>query len=343
MPSIFSNASAPGLQRVCSFFVSLFLLFHVSPPAQANDLDQPTVIIVVGAAGEESYGRDFSRSAKRWQDACRDGNAVAHLIGLDEPDDRPDLDKLRALLTSLSCDTDLPLWIVLIGHGTFDGTDARFNLRGPDFTATDMAEWLVTFKRPIALINGASASAPFLPALSGPNRVIVTATRSGYEHNYARFGLHFAEAIANPEADLDKDGQTSILEAFLIASARVAEFYETEGRLATEHALIDDNGDALGTPTDWFQGLRVEKKSADGNLPDGLRARQWHLVPGELERLLASESRQRRDQLELQIAHLRQVKADVHEEDYYRQLEIYLLELAELYESLDAPPQADPP
>jgi hypothetical protein len=335
MPSLSSDAR--------SLIVSLVLLFHVSPLAYANDLHQPIVVIVVGAPGEESYGRDFSRSAKLWQDACREGNAFAHLIGLDPPDARPDLDKLRDLLSSLSCDSDLPLWIVLIGHGTFDGTHARFNLRGPDFTATDLAEWLAAFKRPIALINSASASAPFLPALSGPNRVIVTATRSGYEQNYARFGSHFAEAIANPEADLDKDGQTSILEAFLIASARVAEFYETEGRLATEHALIDDNGDGLGTPTDWFQGLRVEKKSADGNLPDGLRARQWHLVPGEVERLLAPVSRQRRDQLELQIAELRQVKADMREEDYYRQLERYLLELAELYESLEAPPQTHSP
>ena len=81
----------------------------------------------------------------------------------------------------------------------------------------------------------------------------VTATRSGYQHNYARFGKFLAEALSNPKNDLDKDGQISLLESFLSASHRTTEFYKTEGRLATEHALLDDNGDGLGTPATWFR------------------------------------------------------------------------------------------
>src|SRR5262249_53253088 len=157
-----------------------------------------------------------------------------------------------------------PLWIVLIGHGTFDGREAKFNLRGPDLTEVELAEWLAPLKRPAAVINCASASGPFLNRLSGPNRVVVTATRSGHEQNLARFGQSLAESIADPRADLDKDGQISLLEAYLTASSRVAEYYKTHAQLATEHPLLDDNGDKLGTPPDWFHGIRATKRAKDG-------------------------------------------------------------------------------
>jgi hypothetical protein len=309
-----------------------------APACLANGDQQPTVILVVGAPGEPLYESDFAQTADLWLAACERTETDLHLIGRNENTHLPDVNQFRDLLASLPNQSQAPLWIVLIGHGTFDGRDARFNLRGPDFTATDLAAWLESWQRPIAIINGASASGPFLQALSGPDRIVVTATRSGYEQNYARFGLHFAQAIADPSADLDKDGQISILEAFLVASRRVAEFYETDGRLASEHALIDDNGDGRGTPADWFEGLRVARQAAEGALPDGFRARQWHLVPSPEERLIPPEIRQRRDQLELDIAQLRESKPVMEEADYYRQLETFLLELANLYESLDLLP-----
>ncbi|MEO8429144.1 MAG: hypothetical protein ABI651_18795, partial [Verrucomicrobiota bacterium] len=157
------------------------------------------------------------------------------------------------------------------------------------------------------------------------------ATKSGYEQNYSRFGQFIAEAILNPQADLDKDGQTSLLEAFLIASRRTAEFYTTEGRLATEHALIDDNADGLGTPADWFRGVRAVKTAANSAGVDGLRANQIHLVRSEQERKLSPALRARRDELEVVIAKLRETKSKATDEEYYRQLEPLLLELARLY------------
>jgi hypothetical protein len=315
----------------------LGLLLIAVPAGLAQHDDRPTLILVVGAPGEPAYGRDFVRAADQWQAACAHTDAEIHRIGSDTDahDHHTDLSRLRDLLGSLPHRSPAPLWIVFIGHGTFDGRDARLNLRGPDVTAAQLAEWLEPFHRPIAVIQGASASGPFLQALSGPDRVVITATNSGYEQNYARFGLYFAEAIANPQADLDKDGQVSILEAFLVAARRVADFYETEGRLATEHALLDDNGDGRGTPADWFDGLRATRKSADGALPDGFRARQWHLVPNDQERLMPVELRQRRDQIELDLAQLRELKPSMDEDHYYQQLETFLLELARLYESLD--------
>ena len=214
----------------------------------------------------------------------------------------------------------------------FDGQEAKFNLRGPDLSATNLAAWLQPFKRPLAIINCASASAPFLTKLSAPGLVVITSTRSGYEQNYARFGQYISEAITDPQADLDKDGQTSLLEAFLMASRRVAEFYETGGRLATEHALLDDNGDGLGTPADWFRGLRAVKQAQNGKGLDGFRAHQFILVRSGQEQRLSPALRARRDELELSVAKLRETKEKLGEDDYYQKLEGLLIELAKLSE-----------
>ena len=167
--------------------------------------------------------------------------------------------------------------------------------------------------------------------------MIVTATKSGYELNYARFGDSLSSAIGDPQADLDKDGQTSLLEAFLAASAGAEDFYKQEGRLATEHALIDDNGDALGTPADWFQGFRAVRTAKAGAIPDGSRAHQFVLVPGKEDERLSADEKARRDKLELEIAGLRSQKAQLAEDEYYRRLEPLLLELARLYRQAEQP------
>ena len=229
-----------------------------------------------------------------------------------------------------------PLWIVLIGHGTYDGREAKFNLRGPDVTDLELAEWLAPIKRPVAVLDCTSASGPFLNRLSGADRVVVTATKSGHELNFARFGQYLAEAIADPRADLDKDGQVSLLEAFLTASSRVNEYYRTHSQLATEHALLDDNGDKLGTPADWFRGVRATRRAKDGAALDGLRAHQLHLIPSDRERDIPPAVRQRRNQLELSVAALRDEKTKLGADEYYKRLEPLLIELARLYRDLQA-------
>ncbi|OYV78563.1 MAG: hypothetical protein B7Z73_19570, partial [Planctomycetia bacterium 21-64-5] len=177
--------------------------------------------------------------AQRWQDAAQRGNARFTAIGLDSPGEISDHDLLeRQVKEAAGVKSAEALWLVFIGHGTFDGKTARFNLRGPDVTAGELAAWLAASERPLAAINCASASGPFINELSGPNRMLVTATKSGFEHNFARFGDYLSAAIADPKADLDKDEQTSLLEAFLSATAGVKEFYDSDARLATEHALV---------------------------------------------------------------------------------------------------------
>ncbi len=307
--------------------------------ADTNTDESATVLVVVGAPGEEEYGKNFAKWAGLWEEASRKGGARYLSIGLSNTNEATDLEQLKKVLATESKELTAAMWLVLIGHGTFDGKEAKFNLRGPDLSATELAEGLKPFRRPLAVVNAASCSAPFINKLSATNRVIVAATRSGYEQNYARFGRYIAEAITDPQADLDEDGQTSLLEAFLLASRRAAEFYNSEGRLATEHALLDDNGDGLGTPADWFRGSRAVKKAKEGASADGLRAHQFHLVRSEQEQKLSSEVRARRNELELAIDKLRDAKNQLNEEDYYQQLEKLLLELAKLYEQSTPGPE----
>lgn len=309
-------------------------LFPLLLSLTVGSAERPDVVVVVGASGTDEYGKQFGLWAERWRAAADRAGASFCVIGLEE-DKTDDRQRLRQCLADKTQASSEPLWLVLIGHGTFDSQTARFNLRGPDFSAAELAEWLRPSERPLAIINCASASGPFINALSGKNRVVVTATKSGFEHNIARFGDFFSAAIADPAADLDKDDQTSLLEAFLMASAKTQEFYAEDARLATEHALLDDNGDGLGTPADWFHGVRAIKLAKEGATADGLRAAQLSLVRSPSERQLPAEARARRDELEQKIAALRDRKAGMTEEGYYGELEKLLLELARLYEAHD--------
>jgi hypothetical protein len=322
----------------------LAVLGTVTPRSRASApaarTDATTVIVVVGVAGEETYAPIFADEAARWAKAAASGKADCQVIGQSLPGPVTDRDRLQQALAAQPREGSGPLWLVLIGHGTFDGREAKFNLRGPDFTAAELAQWIKPLHRPLAVIDTSSSSAPFLKALSAPGRVVITATRSGEEHNYARFGPYLAEAIGDPRSDLDRDGEVSLLEAFLTASGRLAEFYRTESRLATEHPLLDDNGDGLGTPPDWFQGVHAVKRAQGGAAPDGALARQFVLMPGPAEQALPPAVRAQRDQLELAVARLRDQKAQLPEDEYYARLEALLLPLARLYA---APAASVPP
>ncbi|MDA1015836.1 MAG: hypothetical protein O3A00_15445, partial [Planctomycetota bacterium] len=282
---------------------------------------RPTVIVVVGAPGTKEYGRQFKEWAAKWQVAAAQGGADYRSIGLAKVDKQHDKTQLRELLRTESASvSSSAMWLVLIGHGTFDSRASRFNLRGPDVTAAELGSWLSDCTRPLAVVNCASSSGQFLK-LASPNRVIVTATKSGAENNFARFGSYMASAIGDPSTDVDQDGQTSLLEAWLTAARQTQEFYATEGRLATEHSLLDDNGDGQGVRGDWFRGVRAVGKSdsdqeTEASL-DGLRAHQWHLVPSAAEQRLSVADRRRRDALEIEIFKLRGEKRSLPADEYF--------------------------
>ncbi len=323
-----------GTMALC---VALGAIAMAQSPAEPSALaDGRYVLIVVGASGAPEYAAPFREAAERWRAACQKAGIAASVIGLDEKPGTSDYDRLKTALAEHARTARDPLWIVFLGHGTFDGREAKFNLRGPDLSDVELAKWLAAAKRPVVVINCASASGPFLNRLSGPDRVIITATKSGDESNFSRFGQFLAQAISDERADLDKDGQVSLLEAFLVGGSRVEEYYRTHSQLASEHALLDDNGDKLGTPATWFKGVRATQRAKDGAKLDGTRAHQLHLIESTREKNIPAEKRRRRDQLELSVAALRDQKDKLSIDEYYRRLEPLMVELARIYRDVPA-------
>jgi hypothetical protein len=312
----------------------LALLPFAEPEAVAPS--GPTVVLVVGAAGTAEYGREFKTWADNWSAAAKRGGAQVVRIGSEKQQDLSDRIHLQAALQAAEENKHRELWLVLIGHGTFDGKTARFNLRGPDVSARDLATWLEPLKRPVAIVNCAAANGPFIDRLSRDDRVIVTATKSGSEQNFAWFGKFLSKSIGDSAADIEKDGQTSLLEAWLTASRSTNEFYITQGRLATEHSLLDDNGDQRGVRSNVFQGTRPIAKATGTAIVDGFRAHQFHLVPSAEERRLSITDRVTRNELELEIRRLRNLKPKLPPAEYARQLESLLVQLAKLYEQVES-------
>jgi hypothetical protein len=299
----------------------------VAPPGDART----SVVVVVGAGGTAEYAARFAGWAGRWKEACQKAGADLTVVGLDGGAERQRLAEVVAREVARPAGE---LWLVLLGHGTFDGRTAKFNLRGPDLSADELAAWLKPTHRPLVVIDAAPASAPFLKSLSGPDRVIVSATGTGREQNATRLGGFLADTIADPQADLDKDGQTSLLEAFLVAAKRVEASYNDTGLLASEHAIIDDNGDGLGTGAALYQGLRPGQPQGHASA-DGRRAHQLHLVRSAPERAMPAEARRRRDQLELEILKLRDGRGKLSDDEYYRKMEPLVLEISRLYQRAD--------
>ena len=307
--------------------------------AEENRLNlMPELVVVVGAAGNPQFEISFYQWAERWESAGKQGHLATTVIGRHRGEtviEGNDYDRLRAALQQAERETSAELWIVLIGHGTFDQREAKFNLRGPDLSASVLDEWLQTIKRPIAIINCSSASGPFVPRLSGINRIIVAATKSGAEQNFSRFGDYLSSAIGDTTADLDKDHQTSLWEAFLMASRKTADYYDSEGRLATEHALLDDNGDQQGVRTDQFRGLAPLSRQPGDRPLDGRKAHQWHLIPNDRDAKIPTEVRVKRNDLELAIETLTDGKDSLPDDQYYSELERLLVALAALNEQYE--------
>jgi len=317
-----TKTSTAGLPRAYELkLVSTFILAFVATllHAEPRALD---VVIVIGAAGTEEYGKKFQTQANAWTNACAKAGITPTIIRSDQT--TAELEKRLG-----SSNPERSLWLVLIGHGTFDGREAKFSAEGPDFNVKQLAGWIKPLKQEVAVIHTASASGGFLKSLSGKNRVIITSTKSPDEVFYARFGEYFAEAIGGlPEADLDQDKQVSLLEAFRHASKAVATFYDQEGRLATEHALIEDNGDGIGTRNEVFE---ADAAVAPGTAIDGARAAQLVLVLSAEENQLTDAQRSARDALERELNKLKGERSKLQEDEYYMKLESLMRKLGEVY------------
>jgi hypothetical protein len=213
------------------------------------------------------------------------------------------------------------VFVTLIGHGTFSGGEAKFNLTGPDMTPATFKPLLEKLKaKQVVFVNTTSASGPFLADLSGPGRTIVTATRNGAEVYDTLFAGYFIDALTSEAADLDKNRRISVLEAFQFATAEVARAYEREGLLVTEHAMLDDDGDKEGTQ-------KIISTSKDGKVAgilslgtlDGAKASTDPRVAALIDEQRALERR---------IEGLRLMKDQMDPKKYESELEAAGLELA---------------
>jgi hypothetical protein len=240
--------------RAAAIASSLMLALAAPAYAQAAHL-----AVIVGLAGDPEHGELFHKWAATLVDAAsqRYGVPRDRIVYLaNEPGADPERITGRSTRDGIArafeglarAAADDPVMIVLIGHGSFDGRVAKFNLPGPDMTAGDFAPLLKRIKSTrVVFVNTASSSGPFIEALSAPGRTIVTATRNGAERFATLFGGYFVDALTADGADADKNRRVSVLEAFNFARREVASAYEREGIMLTEHALLDDSGDREGS------------------------------------------------------------------------------------------------
>ncbi|NIR28756.1 MAG: hypothetical protein GWN84_05450 [Gammaproteobacteria bacterium] len=295
---------------------------------------EPHLAIVGGLGGEDYYSDLFHRWVETLDEVAtqRLGIAPEHLIRLEEDpsqaaDAGADVSRKENVLGAIRrlAETSAPgdvIALVLLGHGTARGDRALFNLPGPDLSATELAGALDALAgRTVVVVVAAPASAPFVAALSGADRIIITATATAAENQHTRFGGHFVDALAEDAADSDKDRRVSMLEAFRYATAEVARAFETERRLRTEHAMLDDDGDGAGSRDpgtgggDGSLAARVHL-AAPAHRPDTAAGREALALEIEARRLV--------DRIEA----LKREKRTMESADYLQRLESLFIELA---------------
>lgn len=283
-------------------------------------------LIVSGATGGPEYAQQYTQwiealSALLVDRMTFDRERVITLSETDADESRATAANVRQTLGSLRrrlTAGDL-LFVVLIGHGTFDGVDAKFNLVGPDLESSQWLELLAGIPAQLVLVNTTAGSFPFIERLSGERRVVVTATDSLAQRFDTVFPGYFIEAFQADGTDIDKNGRVSIWEAFFAASGAVRRHYQQRGQLVTERALLDDNGDGLG-------------REAAGSGEDGSLASRTYLdrpVPGAaptdevLVKLL-----QKRASLEAEIEELQIRRRIMPSEEYQQEFERLMIDLA---------------
>jgi len=307
----------------------------------AKDAAPRRICLAVGAAGEPEFGEEFRKWASRIR-STMPGGSWLFLDGVGDEEnkeaksgavdgDAGEQSHRERILRWIGETPEQPgeNWLIFLGHGTHEGKVTQLNLLGPDLSSADLAEALRGKAGRWVFVFCNSSSAPFMASIAGPNRVIVTATKSGAEQNFSRFGDYFSQALTDPTSDLDHDHELSILEVFLTASNGVLKYYEDRGLLATEQALLEDTGDGRGTPAVFYRGLRAVKGPADKASLDGNLAKRV-TIDGESMVRLSEDSMAKRDRLEEELERLRSQKGDMDLDPYYRELERVFIQLARI-------------
>jgi hypothetical protein len=226
--------------------------------------------------------------------------------------------------------------IILYGHGNYDGEHAFLNIPRRDLSDNDFAALVASLpSERVVFINTSSSSAPFAEKLSGPGRIVITATRTGTQRNDTVFPQYLVEALAEG-GDLDKDGNLSVGELFTYAAENTARHFEENGNIPTENAMLEDTGDA--------QAVRLEEMetSGEGNLAAVTFIRRQDATLAQVNAPPGSPLAQaigQRQQLEQSIAEMKAQKAGMSEDAYYGQLETLFVRLARLNDQIDTTAQ----
>jgi hypothetical protein len=280
---------------------------------------QTHLLVITGVPGDEEHAAQFEKWATSFVDAAKKKDAVADAnvtLLANKQATRDAVEKAFAALAARARPNESVV-VLLIGHGSFDGTQAAFNLPGPDLTVADWVRLLGKLSaQRVAFINTTSSSGAFLPAVAAPGRVVVTATKTGGERNETVFPGPFTEAFSDPAADRDRNGHVSIGEAFEYAKAKVVQSFQQKGLLLTEHATIDEGaggaaGDSRLAASIFLGTGRAEDALAVDTSDPAMRA-------------LVDE----RGAIEQQIAGLKLKKASMAEAQYDAEMEALLTSLA---------------
>lgn len=308
-------------------------------PAQETHL-----LVVAGIGGDPAYTERFLEWGTTLRTAAmeRYGLTAERAVLLAEDPTMSDAisgesrrDRVEAELIGLATrvGSDDRVLLVLIGHGSFRNDEATFNIPGPDISAAEydaLLDALPTDK--VAVVNTASASGPFATVLSAPGRTVITATASGNERNETRFGEYFAAAWVDGEADLDKNGAISLLEAFQYARRETERFYSDDNRLLTEHALLEDDGDGEGSRE---PGIETGDGAIAATFTLGLPGSRAAVtadgsatpIPATDDPVLTRLYQERAD-LEAQVLELRRLQDSLDPDTYEQELETLLIDLA---------------
>ncbi len=286
-------------------------------------------VTIAGLGGEADYAQRFKMWAEDIDGSLKKAGGEATVTTMNAPQ----LEQIRARFAELAKQVKPAdsLAVILIGHGTYDGHEYKFNIPGADLTATELGTLLdrVPAQRQL-VVNMTSASGGSIEALRRPNRIVIAATKTGSEKNATNFARYFAEALREPSADTDKNESISALEAFRYAQTKTTEFFDTQKRLATEHSVIEDTGKGMGERT-------VTAENGQGKL-----AASFTVVRLGANAAAARDPNKRplldkKEQLEQAIEKLKFEKAAMPLQEYKRQLTQLLLELAKTQEALDKP------
>jgi hypothetical protein len=285
-------------------------------------------VVVTGASGGEVYAKKYDAWRQEFVNTLRDtfGYAQDHVFVLSESArdnaQKSTRENVQRVFTDLRqrLTKDDQLIVLLIGHGTsMDGEDAKFNLVGPDLSASEWTELVRPLAARLVFINTSSASFPFLHKLAGKGRIVLTATDSSAQQFETVFPEFFIKSLTDPSADLDKNGRVSVWEAFSYASAAVQRAFQEKGQLPTERPLLDDTGAGIG-------------REAQNPGSDGAIAKITYLQP-DAPIALPSDSAladlfKRRADLESQVEALKARKDTMPAEQYETELERLLIEIA---------------